>query len=216
MTTQPASKPIHHTGDFYAIVTISCLAYSTLALILLHLLRSDYAVASHMISDYAVGQYGWIMTTWFVGMSIACLMLALGLKRSGLNTILANLGMILLGIASMGLLVSAAFPTDLDDAPTTQTGNIHTISFLINVLSILIATSLISFSFGSHPRWKSYQAKSLIFTALILIAFVIQFLTLHRGAPYGLANRLFVALLFLWLFATSIQLHLVTLNGSEH
>ena len=33
-----------------------------------------------------------------------------------------------------------------------------------------------------------------------------QFLTLHRGAPYGIANRLFVSLLFAWLLTTSIHL----------
>lgn len=210
MTTRPASKIAHRASNFYAIVAISCLVYSALALILLHLLRPDYPPASHMISDYAVGRYGWVMTTWFIGMSIGCLMLALGLKQSGPKTTLATLGSILLGVASVGLLVSATFPTDLDGAPTTQTGNIHTISFLINVASILIATVLTSLSFGSHLRWRSYRATALALAALILVAFVIQFLTLHRGAPYGLANRLFVALLFLWLFATSIRLRTVT------
>jgi hypothetical protein len=200
----------HRASNFYATVAISCLVYSALALILLHLLRPDYPPVSHMISDYAVGRYGWIMTTWFIGMSISCLMLALGLKQSGPNTMLATLGAILLGVASAGLLVSAAFPTDLDDAPTTQAGHIHTISFLLNVASILIATVLTSLSFGRHPRWRSYRATALTLAAFILVAFVIQFLTLHRGAPYGLANRLFVALLFLWLFATSIRLRTVT------
>lgn len=210
MTAKPASKTAHSASSFYAIVAICCLVYSALALVLLHLLRPDYSPVSHMISDYAVGRYGWVMTTWFIGMSIGCLMLALGLKRSGPNTIPATLGSVLLGVASVGLLVSAAFPTDLDNAPTTQTGNIHTISFLVNIASILIATVLTSLSFGSHPRWRSYRATALTLAALVLAAFVIQFLTLHRGAPYGLANRLFVALLFLWLFATSIRLRSVT------
>ena len=215
MTIEPISKTTRRPSDFYAIVAISCLVYSALALVLLHLLRSDYAPASHMISDYAVGRYGWVMTTWFIAMSIGCLMLALGLKRRGPNTTLATVGSILLGIAAIGLLVSAAFPTDLDDAPTTQTGNIHTISFLLNVASILIATVLTSLSFGSHPRRRSFRVTSLALTALIVVAFVIQFLTLHRGAPYGLANRLFVALLFLWLFATSIRLRDVTRDAGD-
>jgi len=47
----------------------------------------------------------------------------------------------------------------------------------------------------------------MVLTLLILIAFVIQFRTLHRGMPYGLANRLFLAVLFAWFFATSFRLH---------
>lgn len=210
MPTETATTATQRARDFYAAAAVSCFVYSALALLCLHLLRPDYAPASHMISDYAVGRYGWVMTTWFVGTSVGCLMLALGLRRSGLETTLATLGQVLLGIASIGLLVSAAFPTDLDDAPTTRTGNIHTISFLLNVASIIVATLLTSLSFGSHPRWRSYRTTALVLAALILAGFVVQFLTLHRGAPYGLANRLFVALLFLWLLATSIRLHAVT------
>jgi len=45
--------------------------------------------------------------------------------------------------------------------------------------------------------------------AVVVIAFVLQFLTLHRGAPYGLANRFFVAMLLAWLLMTSIRLRVL-------
>ena len=45
--------------------------------------------------------------------------------------------------------------------------------------------------------------------AVVVIAFVLQFLTLHRGAHYGLANRFFVAMLLAWLLTTSIRLRVL-------
>jgi len=90
------------------------------------------------------------MTIWFVATSYGCLMLLLGLTSSGLNSIAARLGGLLLGIASIGLLISVVFPTDLVGGPRTRTGEVHTISFLVNVSSIIVATVLLSVSFGEQ------------------------------------------------------------------
>lgn len=121
-------------SSFFATVAIACFAYATLALLLMHVLRPDYAPASHMISDYAVGPYGWVMTTTFLAMSCGCSTLLLGLVRLGPRSASARVGTLLLGIASIGLVVSAIFPTDVAP-PSTRTGDIHDISFLVNVTS---------------------------------------------------------------------------------
>jgi hypothetical membrane protein len=193
---------------FFATTAIACFTYSVFALLLLHVLRPDYAPAHHFISDYAVGRYGWVMTTWFLAMSCGCLMLLLGLVRSGPNLVAARIGTLLLGVASIGLAVSAIFPTDVR-LPETTTGEIHFVSFLVNIGSIVLAIVLLSLSFGSQPRWRPYRRTALILAALVVLAVVLQFLTLHKGAPYGLANRLAVTVLIAWLLATSIRLRAV-------
>ena len=79
-------------------------------------------------------------------------------------------------------------------------------SFLVNMGSILLAIVLLSVSFGSQPRWRPYRRTAITLALLVVLASVVQFLTLHKGAPYGLANRLSVTVLFTWLLATSIRL----------
>ncbi|HEY6923098.1 MAG TPA: DUF998 domain-containing protein, partial [Steroidobacteraceae bacterium] len=133
----------------------------------------------------------------------------LGLARSGPRSIVARLAGLLLAVVSIGLVVSAIFPTDLVASHRTQAGEIHTFSFLVNVAGIFLAAILLSVSFGSDARWRTYQRTAVILTSLIAIAFIVQFLTLHRGMPYGLANRFFVAVLFAWFLATSIRLRTV-------
>jgi hypothetical protein len=206
MTIDDVGRTPHFASTFFATTAIACFTYSVLALLLLHVLRPDYAPASHMISDYAVGRYGWVMTTWFLATSCGCLMLLLGLARSGPSSVAARLGTLLLGIASVGLVISAIFPTDLEGAPSTRTGDIHDMSFLVNMGSILLAIVLLSVSFGSQPRWRPYRRTAITLALLVVLASVVLFLTLHRGAPYGLANRLSVTVLFAWLLATSIRL----------
>jgi len=201
-------RKVESMSDFLATTSIVCFTYSVLALLLLHMLRPDYAPAHHMISDYAVGRYGWVMTTFFLAMSGGYLMLLLGLIRSGPDIAAARIGTLLLGVASIGLVVSAIFPTDVR-LPSTRAGEIHDMSFLVNIGSTLLAIVLLSVSFGSQPRWRPYRRTALTLAGLVVLAIILQFLTLHRGAPYGLTNRLAVTVLLAWLLATAIRLRAV-------
>jgi len=206
MTGQNVAASSHPSATLFGTAAIGCILYAALALLLMHVLRPDFAPASHMISDYAVGPYGWVMQSVFVGLSAGCIMLVVGLARSGPTSIAARLGIVLLAVASIGLIVSAIFPTDLQGAPSTESGHIHTLSFFVNVASIILAIILLTVSCGSDLRWRSYRRISLILFSLVVLAFVLQFLTLRKGAPYGLANRLFIAVLLVWIIVTANRL----------
>jgi hypothetical protein len=130
----------------------------------------------------------------------------LGLFRNGPTSVVARIGTLLLVMPVIGLVISAAFDTDLPGMPDTRSGDIHGISFLVNIVTIVLGMILVSFSFGGDARWRSYRGTALALVSLIILAFVLQFLTLHKGMPYGYTNRLFVIALFSWLFATSTKL----------
>ncbi|NMN04863.1 MULTISPECIES: DUF998 domain-containing protein [unclassified Novosphingobium] len=201
--------PSRHALLTPAAAAMGFFVYFVLALLLMHAIRPDYTILDHMISDYAVGPTGWIMTTAFISLALGCLALAIGLFRDGPKSWLCWIGASLLIVAFIGLVVTALFPTDLETAPTTQTGNIHTISFLVNVVSVLVSTLCLAFSYDGSPDWRDRRAPALIFAGLLAIAFVGQFLTLHRGAPYGIANRVFIAILMAWLILNSVWLRQV-------
>ncbi|MEH0194300.1 DUF998 domain-containing protein [Caulobacter sp. CCNWLY153] len=184
-------------------------------LVLLHGLRQDYTPVDHMISDYAVGRFGWLMTTAFVALALGCLTLGLGMAVAGPRSLPGRAAVLLLWVATLGLLVTATFPTDLETAATTMTGNIHTASFLVNVISMILCSLLFTVGFHQSEDWRGYRWVGLALAIALLVAFIAQFLTLHRGAPYGLTNRLFVALLMIWLIATARQLRRIAIlrNG---
>ena len=200
----PAST--ERSATFFGTTAVGCMAYSAFALLLMHVLRPDLSPPSHMISEYAVGPFGWLMQTVFIGLSLGCAALLIGLLRNGPTSIGARLGESLLAIASIGLIVSAIYPMDLPGTPSTSSGELHDLSFLVNVVSIALAIVLLTASFGSDSRWRSYRRTSAVLFSLIALAFVLQFLTLRKGAPYGLANRFFILVLLGWLITTSIRL----------
>ncbi len=89
---------------------------------LMHVLRPDYALANHMVSDYAVGPWGAVMTGAFACASIGCLALAIGLVRSRLVSGVGWLVAALFAVAAVGLTVTALYPTDVGEGPPTPTG----------------------------------------------------------------------------------------------
>ena len=192
-------------------IATGCFGYFIVALVLLHGLRPDYTPVDHMISDYAVGRLGWVMTTAFVALAAGCLTLGLGMAVAGPRSWPARAAVLLLWVATVGLLVTATFPADLETAATTATGDIHTASFLVNVLSMILCSLLFAVSFHQGGDWRGYRWIGLALAIALLAAFIAQFLTLHRGAPYGLTNRLFVAVLMVWFVATALQLRRVAI-----
>jgi hypothetical protein len=208
MSTPSIPASTEPSATFFGTAAIGCLAYAALALLLMHVLRPDLAPTSHMISEYAVGIFGWAMQSVFVGLSLGCAALLVGLALNGPTSIVARLGVVLLAVASIGLIVSAIYPMDLPGTPSTRSGELHDLSFFVNVGSIVLAIVLLTAGFGSDFRWRSYRRTSVVLLLLIALAFVLQLLTLLvlKGAPYGLANRFFISVLLAWLIATSIRL----------
>jgi hypothetical protein len=206
MNRQDAAVGAPAGARVWAGAAIACLIYFVVALLALHVLRPDYAPRSHFISDYAVGEYGWVMTTAFLALSGGCCTLMAGLWTAGPKTVIGRLGALLLGVASIGLIITAIYKTDLPGAPYTRSGEIHEMTFRVNTLSLVFGTLILSLSFGSSERWRNFRGVALALFGCIAAAVVIQIATLHKGAPYGLANRLFCAVMIAWLLATAMRL----------
>ena len=204
-----------HRSTLLPVAAAGFFLYFVAALLLMHALRPDYTIVDHMISDYAVGRFGWIMMTAFLSFSMGCLTLAIGLFRDGPKSWLGRIGAALLIVGWAGLIVTALFPTDLETAPSTPTGDIHALSFFVNIVSILLSTICLGLSYGGSPDWRRRRTPALVLVALLVAAFVAQYLTLHRGAPYGITNRLFVAVLMAWFIANSLWLRAVVMGKAE-
>jgi len=216
MTQEISVVPARTQSTIWPNLIAFFILYASAALALLHFLRPDYAPRSHMISDYAVGHFGWLMQTVFVAMSLGYVSLAVGLYRSGLRSLVARLAISLLILVSVGFIVSAIFPTDLEESTiSTRAGDIHTVSFLINVGGSILISMLLPVAYGKHPGWRSFRMESTLLAALVLIAFVVQFRTLHRGAPYGITNRVFVVVVFLWILVTASRMRAVLRDPQE-
>ena len=204
----PAHKRMLGTGAMLSI------AYFMIALVVLHYLRPDYTPDRHMFSDYAVGSFGWIMTSAFLALSSCCFMLMLGIAASGPQSTPARISAALFGVAFCGLMVTAIFPTDIPGSPRTLSGDIHNATFLVNVGSLLATTVLLTVSFFRDLDWLPVSRLAVLFAGLVVAAFALQFYSLRPGAPFGLANRLFVITLLSWLTIVANRLRLLGVRAT--
>jgi hypothetical protein len=205
MTTENVGKAPRFTSTFFATTAIACFAYFALALLLMHVLRPDCALATTWISGYAVGRHGWVMTAAWLAASGGCLMLMLGLARSGPRSRAARAGTLLMGVLSLAMLTSAIFLPGKKDEPSTS-GEIHSINVLVKVVCILLSSVLLSVGFRSDSRWRAFHRTAATLATLVVLAFLLQSLAVYVGMLYGLANRFFASTLIVWLLAISIQL----------
>ena len=205
MTTLGVGQASRSATIFIATMAVACFAYFGIALVLVHVLRPERPLATTFIRGYAVGPYGWVMTTAWLGASIGCLMQALGLARIGPRSVAARLGTLLLAIFFLGFLVTAIFPPGPPNSPTLS-GQIHEITFFVNISCALLGSVLLAVGFGSDPRWRSFRRTAATLAALLWFALALQFLTAYLAVGYGYANRFFAALIVAWLLTLSIKL----------
>ena len=188
------------------------IAYFVAAVAVLHILRPDYDPTQRVMSNYAVGPYGFLMIIAFLALAVSKFALALALYRGMTPASRSRTGIILLGIAGLGVLLAAIFPTDVtpDDSPVTSVGVIHILVSVIGFLCLLAAMFLLSRRFKKDERWQSFSRPSLALALAALAAFIAFMVIQATATPVGgIAQRIFVALYLLWLFLTAIRLRAI-------
>lgn len=191
---------------------IGAAGLALLALGALHVLRPDLDPSRQMISEYAIGRFGWLMTVCFALFAAASGSLFVALMRNT-STLVGRIGLIFLLVAASGLVMGAAFRTDpISTAPDAMTfsGRMHGMSFMIGVPGVLFATLLLSLALRTHETWVGLPLLSLtaiIWLSLAVMAVAIVATMKHLGVDVssivGWTNRLFMAGYALWVIVVA-------------
>ncbi len=184
---------------------MSCcgLVFFLVATVLMHLLRPNLPFLSSFVSEYAVGDYGWLMTIGFFSLAIAALLLLIGLS---MNLTTSNVSKITLGIFCAGTLLFSIFPTDVPVVlrPTPR-GLIHGFAALIALIVLGVAMIAWGVVFNKNERWKGLKKLSIFFGVMSLLLFIIF---LASPIPLrGLTERILLVWDVSWLLLVSRKLY---------
>jgi hypothetical membrane protein len=185
--------------------------------LLLHVIEADISPKWRTVSEYALGDFGWVMNGAFVVMGIGALLLAAALWRR-LDSRSPRVGAALVAVWGICSVFSAFFPTDssMDIASqnTTQTGNIHSALGGIGILSLLTGATVTALAL--RRRAPSAGARAVAWTTLASwVGFVVAFGTAAQmgasGGPtpaswFGVGERLLLFTFWLWMVTTARQL----------
>jgi hypothetical protein len=197
-----------------ATIALVGIAYFGVIIVALHFLRPDHNPVSQPTSAYAVGPYGFLMTSAFFSMSVASLALVIGLHRAVSPPARSRMGLGLLGLWGVGVLIAGIFPIDLEGTPQTISGTIHRINGPLTFLSLTAGAILVSRRFKQDEKWRPFYRSALILSWVMLAEFVAVGLTIATASGFpGLGQRIFIATFVTWLLLTAARLRSVALGS---
>jgi Protein of unknown function (DUF998) len=190
-----------------ATVAIVGIAYFTLIIVALHFLRPDLNPLSRPTSEYAVGPYGFLMTSAFFSMSLASFALIIGLYQGVSQRARSRIGLALLGIWAVGVLIAMIFPIDPEGAPQTISGTIHGINGPLTFLSLTAGVILVSRRFSQDRKRRPFHRTAVILSLVMLAVFIATFVNLATESGFaGLCQRIFLVAFVTWFFLTATRL----------
>jgi hypothetical membrane protein len=168
-----------------------CAAYYVIVIIVLHILEPEFDPRFRFMSEYALGDYGWLMTTTFFALGLASLTAAIGLRAVNQLSRSTRLGLGLLVVAAIFIWLAGIFR---DSIP-------HLLAGVVAFPSMVMAVLLLSWTFRRAAGWQTIYPVALFIGLVMLAMFLLMVADL--GMP-GLQQRVFIFLFLLWL---SIVVH---------
>lgn len=168
------AKPVIEISLSIERLAIAASAAVLLLLASLHVLSPEFDPAWRMVSEYANGQYGWLLSLMFIAWAISSWTLAFALWPQA-RTTAGRIGLIFLILAGVGEAMGAIF--DINHP-------LHGMAAMIGIPSLPVAAMLISVSLGRTQEWSTAK-KALLWAAnltwvslvLLVVAFAIMIVT---------------------------------------
>jgi hypothetical membrane protein len=202
-------------------LSIGAAAAVLLLLASLHVLSPEFDPSFRMVSEYALGHYGWVLSLMFLAWGISSWALAVALW-SRVKTRAGKVGLWFLVIAGLGEAMASVFDITHDPG--------HSIAGVLGIVGFPIAAVLLSVSLGRLHAWRDVKRPliwlanlswiSVVLLVATLVLMTVQFAQAYGGqlpqhAPAqlpsgvlgldGWADRLFVLSSCLWMLVAAWQ-----------
>jgi len=184
-------------------ISFAAAAASLVLLAALHVLSPELDPSWRMVSEYALGSFGWVLALMFLTWALSCVALFLAIRLQ-VRTLGGKIGLVLLLAAALGMTMAAMFDVN---------HNLHGLAAMIGIPSLPIAAILISLSLTRNPTWTPAR-RSLLWTAILTwaslvlmnVAVFTGFTSTGEPSPdawVGWANRFLVIAYDVWLMVVA-------------
>lgn len=202
--TTATATPVTAISLPAARLSFAAAALSLVLLAALHVLSPEFDPSWRMVSEYASGDYGWVLALMFLSMAGSSVALFFAIK-SQIRTIAGKIGLVFLLAAAVGLAMAAMFDWK---------HNLHGLASMIGVPSLSIAPMLISVSLVRDQAWLSARQLFLWSANLTWMSLVLMIATMFIGlsqsggefgpdVPIGWPNRLLLLAYGGWLMTVA-------------
>jgi Protein of unknown function (DUF998) len=133
--------------------TVANLALSSgilalLCLLILHFVSPEFQPSWRMISEYALGQYKWLITSFFIFWGASTILVIILLRNASTSTwVMIGLGLLL--ISAIGEIMGGLFDVK---------HKYHGMAFMLGVPTVPIAALLISYKLVQLDAWSNHRS----------------------------------------------------------
>lgn len=180
-------------------------------LTLLHFLKPEISVNYRLISEYEIGNFGFLMRIAFLswGAGFLCLSLSVWNVLTDITGKIAKYWLLIISIAVMCAGIFVTQP--ITDIVRTQTDRIHAICGATMIFTFPIVATLFTRSLSKIESFKDEKSKLFWLTFFVWLGFLTFFVSMIVYAPQikaraysdailiGYPNRLMVILYTIWL-----------------
>jgi len=194
-------------------IALSSVVYYAGTVFVLHLLRTDFDPLYRYLSEYAVGRYGSLMTSTFFALSGGSLALAIGIWRSVSSKRRFLPGLLIWLAWACAVFAAGVFTGDLQGTPHTRIGQLREQMGMIAFPSATVSVVLISVPLRWEDEWKAVWRVAVLLSVIIVGGFLV-FDRFGQADLGGLAQRIFLATLLIWMWILGRKLLMVS-NGAK-
>ena len=174
-----------------AVVAAAAAVVDLLVLGLLHIVSPEVDPVTRPVSEYALGEFGWLATIRTLAQGIGPIALAVALRSD-------RVGAFLLLVVGLLKLAMPLFPVDALGAPATSAGQVHDLLgnltfFLFPVAALVLFRAM---------RRRGSRLAPLIAVALAIAT--VGVLLANAFGGFGLAQRAYLVLCAVWLLLAAL------------
>lgn len=207
------------TGSRFALASIIAGGLFVLLLSSLHLLEPEFDPTWRFTSEYALGDFGWMMHLAFGLLALAQISVAITIFPH-IRTVTGYIGLVILGISAIGVIIAGIFVTDPitvspDDA--TFSGSMHSIGAMLDYTPV--AALLISLSLSRLDVWRPMKRVLLTSAIIAIVAMLLFVLQIPQDGQFGpgvlagMFGRFLILADIAWL--TIVGIHATKLGASK-
>ncbi len=171
-----------------------------------------YSLVRDSISSLALTKLGWVQTIGFLAIGLLVEIFTAGLLYNIRTRRAFHLSITCLVIVGFGMLLLGAFRTDPVGAPDTAEGIIHHIAATAVFWLFPIASLLIAPSIKNDPYWQNVYKYTIITGILGFILVIMVAILENTSSWFGLAERLLVANMIIWVEVMAFKLLYLSLT----
>jgi hypothetical membrane protein len=190
------------TGASLAAIILAALCFG--AVMLLHIVRGEIDPLRRVMSEYANGSHGPIMTVVFYAFGLTSLALAVRLLRAFEHRRTARLISLLLALAGVSLIASGVFEVERPLIPDTLEEVIHSYASISAFVVLVSAMLLLSHETRRDPRWWTFRWPSTALAISAAAAAAATPLTTQTNWSGGVQRVLGLTVL-LWFLLTALH-----------